>query len=68
MEAEMSAYRCDEMKEVTVVNLALPVQNFLQALCILEDVRGHFAEQCPLSPCSSPKGGAPPLPKSPNFS
>lgn len=57
-----------EVQPVTAFTIALPVQGFVHALGVLENVRQRFAEQGLLTP--SPDGGSPPPPpaKSPNFS
>jgi hypothetical protein len=60
-----------ELQPVTEFTLALPMQGFLQALGVLQNVRARFVEQGLVSPASSPEGEAPPGPqpaKSPNFS
>ncbi len=58
-----------ELQPVSELILALPMQGFVHALSVLENVRARFADQGLLSPTGSPEGGtAPPPPaKSPNF-
>ena len=58
-------------RKLQPTGIALPLQGFMQALGVLENVRARFAEQGLLTPTSSPEGGTqPPAPpvKSPNFS
>jgi hypothetical protein len=61
-----------ELQPVAEFTIALPMQGFLQALGVLENVRSQFAAQGLLGPSGSPDGGdSPPPPKatkSPNFS
>jgi hypothetical protein len=59
-----------ELQPVSEFTVALPVQGFMQALGILENVRARFAEQGVIGPPGSPEGGTPPPSpaKSPNFS
>jgi hypothetical protein len=60
-----------ELQPIAEFSVALPVQGFMQALSVLENVRARFTEQGLLGPSGSPEGGAPPPPKptkSPNFS
>jgi hypothetical protein len=60
-----------ELQPVVEFTVALPVQGFLQALGVLENVRARFAEQGLLTPAGTPEAGAPPPPtptRSPNFS
>jgi hypothetical protein len=60
-----------ELRPVTEFIVALPMQGFLHALGVLENVRNQFAAQGLINPADSPEGGAPPPPKpakSPNFS
>jgi hypothetical protein len=59
-----------ELQPITEFTIALPVQGFMQALGVLENVRDRFAEQGLIGPAGTPEGGAPPPPppKSPNFS
>ena len=60
-----------ELRPITEFTLALPVQGFMQALGVLQNVRDRFAEQGFISPAGSPENGplSPPKPaKSPNFS
>lgn len=59
-----------ELQPVAEFTLALPMQGFLAALNILQNVRDRFAEQ-DLLPPAGPDGSPPPPPnpaKSPNFS
>jgi hypothetical protein len=60
-----------ELRPITEFILALPLQGFVHALGVLENVRARFAEQGFLGPSGSPEGGGP-LPvkqtKWPNFS
>ena len=60
-----------ELQPVTELILALPVQGFMHALGVLENVRARFIEQGLIGPASAPEGAATPPPKpakSPNFS
>jgi hypothetical protein len=61
-----------ELQPVVEFTIALPMQGFMQALAVLENVRGRFAEQGLISPSGTPDGGGPAPPpkaiKSPNFS
>ena len=59
-----------ELQPVVEFTVALPVQGFMQALGVLENVRQRFVEQGLISPPGSPEGSPPPAPpaKSPNFS
>ena len=59
-----------ELQPTAEFTIALPLQGFMQALGVLENVRGRFAEQGLLSPPGSPEGSPPPPSptKSPNFS
>ena len=61
-----------ELRPVTEFIVALPLQGFVHALGVLENVRSQFAAQGLLGPSGSPDGGASPPPpkatKSPNFS
>jgi hypothetical protein len=61
-----------ELQPVAEFTIALPVQGFMQAFSVLENLRNRFAEQGLISPAGSSDGGAPPPPpkatKSPNFS
>ena len=60
-----------ELQPVPEFTVALPVQGFLQALGVLENVRQRFTEQGLLNPAATPEGGTPPPStptKSPNFS
>ena len=58
-----------ELRPVSEFTVALPVQGFVHALGILENVRERFAAQGLITPTSSRMGdGLSPLPeKSPNF-
>jgi hypothetical protein len=56
-----------ELQPVAEFTVALPVQGFMQALGILENVRARFAEQGLIPPPGAPEGTQPPA-KSPNFS
>jgi hypothetical protein len=59
-----------ELRPVSEFTVALPVQGFVNALGMLENVRERFVAQGLITPGGSQKGGAgPPAPeKSPNFS
>jgi hypothetical protein len=61
-----------ELQPIAEFTIALPMQGFMQALGVLQNVRDRFVEQGLISPSGSPDGGAPPPPpkatKSPNFS
>ena len=60
-----------ELQPITEFTVALPVQGFMQALSVLQNVRDRFAEQGFTVPAGSPENGtqSPPKPaKSPNFS
>ena len=60
-----------ELRPVTEFIVALPLQGFVHALDVLENVRSQFAAQGLVGPAGSPEGAppAPPKPrKSPNFS
>jgi hypothetical protein len=61
-----------ELQPIAEFTIALPMQGFMQAFGVLENVRNRFAEQGLISPSGSPDGGARPPPpsatKSPNFS
>ena len=58
-----------ELQPIGEFSVALPLQGFLQAIGVLENVRQRFAEQGVLAPAGSPEGTPPPTPaKSPNFS
>jgi hypothetical protein len=61
-----------ELQPVIEFTLALPMQGFMQALGVLENVRDRFTEQGLISPAGAADGNAPPPPpratKSPNFS
>jgi hypothetical protein len=56
-----------ELQPTAEFTIALPLQGFLQALGVLENVRGRFAEQGLIQSPGSPEGAPPPA-KSPNFS
>jgi hypothetical protein len=59
-----------ELQPITEFAAALPVQGYVHALGVLENVRARFAELGLLGPGGSAEGGTPPAPpaKSPNFS
>ncbi len=60
-----------ELQPVVEFTVALPVQGFMQAIGVLQNVRDRFVEQGVVAPAGSPDGEAPPMPqpaKSPNFS
>ena len=61
-----------ELQPIAEFTIALPMQGFMQALGVLENVPSQFAAQGLISPSGSPDGGVPPPPpkatKSPNFS
>jgi hypothetical protein len=59
-----------ELRPVGEFIVALPVQGFVHALGLLENVRDRFVAQGLITPASSQKGGGPPPApaKSPNFS
>jgi hypothetical protein len=61
-----------ELQPIAEFSIALPMQGFMQAFGVLENVRDRFAEQGLIGPAGSPDGGASPPPpkatKSPNFS
>ena len=61
-----------ELQPVIEFTLALPMQGFMQALGVLENVRNRFAEQGLIGASPAADGSAPPPPpkatKSPNFS
>ena len=59
-----------ELRPVSEFTVALPMQCFVNALGILENVRERFVAQGLITPGASQKGGAgPPAPaKSPDFS
>ena len=56
-----------ELQPTAEFTIALPLQGFMQALGVLENVRTRFAEQGLLTPESGTPPPAPPA-KSPNFS
>jgi hypothetical protein len=60
-----------ELQPVVEFTIALPMQGFMQALAVLENVRSRFAEQGLINSSGAADGGAPPPPakatKSPNF-
>src|SRR6185312_7384694 len=51
-----------ELQPVSEFTLALPMQGFLAALNILQNVRDRFAEQGLLPPSGTPESGTPPPP------
>jgi hypothetical protein len=59
-----------ELHPVTEFLIALPLQSFVHAMGVLENVRARFVEQGLIPPPGSPEGTPlPPKPaKSPNFS
>jgi len=59
-----------EFRPISEFVVALPVQGFVHALGVLENVRERFVAQGLITPASSQKGGGTPPPpaKSPNFS
>ena len=59
-----------ELQPIAEFIVALPLQGFVHALGVLENVRERFVAQGLITPASSQKGGGPPPPpaKSPNFS
>jgi hypothetical protein len=58
-----------ELQPVSDFTIALPLQGFMQAIGILENVRARFTEQGLIAAPSSPEGTPPATPaKSPNFS
>jgi hypothetical protein len=59
-----------ELRPIAEFIVALPVQGFVHALGVLENVRERFVAQGLITPTVSPKGNSgPPAPaKSPNFS
>ena len=58
-----------ELRPVGEFIVALPVQGFVHALGVLENVRDRFVEQGLITPAASQKGGGQPPPaQSPNFS
>lgn len=59
-----------ELQPISEFTIALPLQGFMQALGVLENVRARFAEQGLIGAPGSPEGNnpVPPKPmKSPNF-
>ena len=56
-----------ELQPISEFTMALPLQGFMQALGVLENVRARFAEQGLIQSPGSPEGAPPPA-KSPNFS
>jgi hypothetical protein len=59
-----------ELQPTAEFTIALPLQGFIQALGVLENVRARFAEQGLIGAPGSPEGNVPPSPmptKSPNF-
>lgn len=59
-----------ELRPVSELVVALPVQGFVHAIGLLENVRERFIAQGLITPAGSKQGGGPPPPpaKSPNFS
>ena len=59
-----------ELRPIAEFIVALPVQGFVNALGMLENVRERFVAQGLITPAGSQKGGgqSPPPAKSPNFS
>lgn len=59
-----------ELRPVGEFIVALPVQGFVHALGVLENVRDRFVAQGLITPATANKGSGPPPPppKSPNFS
>ena len=59
-----------ELQPTAEFTIALPLQGFMQALGVLENVRSRFAEQGLVPVPGSPEGSPPPPSptKSPNFS
>jgi len=59
-----------ELRPVGEFIVALPVQGFVHAMGMLENLRERFVAQGLITPASSDKGGGTPPPpaKSPNFS
>jgi hypothetical protein len=60
-----------ELQPISEFTIALPLQGFMQAIGVLENVRARFAEQGLIPPPGSSEAGTPPPPtptKSPNFS
>jgi hypothetical protein len=59
-----------EFRPIAEFVVALPVQGFVHALGVLENVRERFVAQGLINPTASQKGGGTPPPpaKSPNFS
>jgi hypothetical protein len=59
-----------ELQPISEFTIALPLQGFMQALGVLENVRSRFAEQGLIGASGSAEGNtpSPPMPtKSPNF-
>jgi hypothetical protein len=59
-----------ELQPISEFTIALPLQGFMQALGILENVRARFAAQGLIGAPGSSEGNLPPPPKpmkSPNF-
>ena len=52
-----------ELQPIAEFTIALPMQGFMQAFGVLENVRDRFAEQGLISPSGSPDGGAQPPPQ-----
>jgi hypothetical protein len=59
-----------ELRPIAEFIVALPVQGFVHAISMLENVRDRFIAQGLIAPAGSQKSGGPPPPpaKSPNFS
>jgi len=58
-----------ELQPVSEFLISLPLQGFLQAIAVLENLRQHFAEQGLFAPAGSLEGAPPQTSaKSPNFS
>lgn len=58
-----------ELRPIAEFIVALPVQGFVHAMSVLENVRERFIAQGLITPAGPQKGGGPAPPaKSPNFS
>jgi hypothetical protein len=57
-----------ELRPVTEFIVALPLQGFVHALGVLENVRSQFAAQGLIGPAGSPEGSPPPPSKPTNSS
>jgi hypothetical protein len=57
-----------ELQSITEFRIALPVQGFMQALGVLENVRDRFAEQGLIGAAEGNTAPPPKPTKSPNFS